>query len=121
MTKIRLADNKFVPAASTRLSLVAGIGLVVGLVIGRLTLWALAPLVAWCVAAGLYLFITWRHLLRFDAGLVKKHALREDPSRFATDTVLLVASIVSLVAMGVLLGSSGISTKMQLAALLLSL
>lgn len=103
---VKLTDDQSVPSASFRLISVAAIGLIAGLLAGFFVSWLLAPLVTWDVAAVTYLILVWRRVLKFDAAMAKKHALREDPTRGNADAVLTVASIVSLAAVGLLLVAS---------------
>jgi uncharacterized membrane protein len=103
--KVKLTPNQSVPAASAKLAIAGGFGLAAGLVTA-IAWWKLAPLVAWDVAALVYIASTWQRVLKFDAGLVKKHALREDPSRVAADIVLLGAAVASLGAVALVLVSS---------------
>jgi len=118
--KIKLAADQSVLSSSAKLGISAAVGLIVGLKAGYMFSWGLAPLITWDVAAGLYMFMTWRRVLKFDAGLVKKHALREDPSHVAADLVLVAASIASLVAVGFLLGTGSGSGPEHTAGLVLS-
>jgi uncharacterized membrane protein len=103
--KVKLAEGQSVPSASAKLGVVIAVGLAVALLVGLAVSWKLAPLIAWDTAALTYMATTWRRILKFDAGLVKKHALREDPSRPVADVVLVVASIVSLAAVGLVLST----------------
>jgi len=91
-------------SAWIKLAVAGTLGILAGIVAGLLVSWSLAPLVAWDVAATAYITVTWSRVLKFDADFVKKHALREDPTRIAADVVLVAASLVSLVAVTVLLG-----------------
>jgi uncharacterized membrane protein len=100
---VKVTNDISVPKASVRLAIVATIGILVGVVVGFLLSWSLAPLVAWDVAALSFMATTWFKILPFDAGLVKKYALREDPSRVLADIVLIIAAVASLGAVGLLL------------------
>jgi uncharacterized membrane protein len=104
---IKLSPDQTVLAASHKLALALVSGIVVGVLVGFAGSWKLAPLIAWDIAAIVYMAITWRRVLKFDADLTKKHALREDPSRVMADIVLLVASVISLAAVGLVLVNSG--------------
>jgi uncharacterized membrane protein len=70
---------------------------------------AVAPSLGWTVAAGIY--VLWNLLLLgpMDAGQTAAHATREDPSRRVAHLLVLLASVASLLAVGVLLarGASG--------------
>jgi uncharacterized membrane protein len=70
----------------------------------------LVPLVGWDVAALTYLVWVWRTIAHLDAEATARHAVREDPTRTATDLLLLSASSASLLAVGSVLvrvGSAG--------------
>lgn len=64
---------------------------------------ALGPLVGWDTAALAWLVLIWRRLWRLDAAATARLALHEDPNRAIRDLLLLVACLVSLLAVGVLL------------------
>ena len=100
---IELSSDLSVPTATVKLATAIGAGMVVGLAAVLLGFWGIAPLAAWDTAVLTFVFTTWRRVLKFDPGMVKKHALREDPSRVAADTILIVASLASLAAVGLLL------------------
>src|SRR6266436_2612555 len=106
--KVKLTNDQYVSSASAKLAAVAVAGLIAGLVAGVTNSWAAAPLVAWDVAALLYMITTWGRVLGFGPDLVKLHALRDDPSRWTADLVIVGASIASLVAVVVVLaGAAG--------------
>jgi uncharacterized membrane protein len=65
--------------------------------------WTLAPLAAWDVAALTYVCWIWLVVWRLDARQTAEHAEREDPTRAAADLILLIAAVVSLVAVGYVL------------------
>lgn len=90
-----------------RATIAAGAGLVAALVTGFCGFWRLAPLVAWDVTALVY--ITWIlvTIMPLTAADTAALAAREDPSRAATDGILLAASVASLVAVGVLIFNAG--------------
>jgi uncharacterized membrane protein len=112
--KVKVTDNLEVAAASTKLAAAGAFGVVVGLIFAAVYSWKIAPLAAWDAAAVAYVVATWRRVLAFDALTVKKHALREDPSRVTADIVLIVASLASLVAVIlVLVGGTGLTSVGQ--------
>ena len=100
---IKLSSNQSVPKASIKLGIAVAAGVVVGLAAGLFASWSIAPLAAWDTAVLTFVFTTWRRVLKFDAGMVKNHALREDPSRALADTILITASLASLAAVILLL------------------
>jgi len=65
--------------------------------------WLLTPLVAWDVAALVYVCWIWRADGKLDARQTATHAEQEDPTRAAADLILLTAAVVSLVAVGYVL------------------
>ena len=62
-----------------------------------------APLAGWDAAALTLLGWTWRSLWPMDATRTASHATRENPSRAYADLILLSGSLVSLVAVGLVL------------------
>ena len=67
-----------------------------------------APLIGWDAAVSSFSVWTRVTVARMDATKTEAHARREDPTRAATDILLLTASVVSLIAVGiVLVGASG--------------
>jgi uncharacterized membrane protein len=83
-------------------SIVPGVlaGVVVGLTAREVPT---AVLAGWDVAALVFLVWTWRAVWHLDQRDSAQHAEREDPTTGLADGVLLIASIVSLGAVGVVL------------------
>jgi uncharacterized membrane protein len=81
--------------------------------------WELAPMMGWDAAALGYVAWTWATVWRLDAAHTAQQAVGEDPGRAATDVLLLTASVVSLVAVGLVIvkagNSSGTAEVMQAA------
>lgn len=97
------ASSHQAATARTRLLCCAAVGLLAGF-IALTTGWAeRAPLLAWIIAALGYVGSVLVSVLRYDAAATKHHALSENPGRAAADVVLLVTSVVSLAAVGVLI------------------
>lgn len=96
-----------VASAGVRLIVSLAVGLLITLVIGRLIAWTYAPLAGWDVAAIVFLVWVWASIHGRDAQSTANLAVREDPGRAKTDLLLLLASVVSLAAVGVLLSQSG--------------
>jgi uncharacterized membrane protein len=110
MNRVKVTDQLTVLSAQAKLLRAAAFGIIVGAAAGSVYSWRAAPLIAWDAAVLLYLYTTWRHILRYNANVVERHALREDPSRVTADLVLVIASLVSLVAVGlVLLRGTGLA------------
>jgi uncharacterized membrane protein len=108
-------------AASTKLALAITVGAVAWLLSALYLTAGVAPLVGWIIAATTFLSTTWGTVLQFDATLVKKHALREDPSRVMSDGLLLVAAVASLAAVvGALAGGSALPRGQQIAQMVLT-
>lgn len=79
----------------------AGVAVTVG--------WRFAPAVCWIAAAIVFLGWTWVTVGRMDSQSTASHATREDPTRGATDLLVIAASLASLVGVGYLLAAG--STK----------
>jgi uncharacterized membrane protein len=69
--------------------------------------WQVTLLLAWDVAAAVYLVWVWSSVLRLDAGRARRVAASEDDSRAAAEALLLAASVASLVAVGFVLAEAG--------------
>jgi uncharacterized membrane protein len=72
--------------------------------------WELAPLMGWDAAALVYMAWTWSTIWHLDAARTAQQAVAQDPGRAATDVLLLSASVVSLVAVGLVIVRSGDSS-----------
>ncbi len=59
--------------------------------------------VGWIAAAAVYLVWTWVVVSRMDEQRTASHATREDPTRVATDVIVLAASVASLAGVAYLL------------------
>ncbi len=93
--------------ARTRVLVATGAGAVGGIIVGLVGPWWLVPLSAWDCGALVFLAWLWRSLGHLDGASTKSYARREDPSRAGADLVLLSASIVSLIAVGLVLVRAG--------------
>jgi uncharacterized membrane protein len=95
------------------------VGIGVGVPTALVLPWWLAPLVAWDVAALTYVCWIWLAVWKLDARQTAAHAEREDPTRAAADLILLIAALVSLVAVGYVLtraaSASGAAKDVQAA------
>jgi len=105
MTKKR-ADG--VPLAYTvtparRVAVAAAVGAAAGALAAIVGSWWLGPLVAWVVAAAVLLVWTWALIWSLTASETATLATRESPGRANSDLLLLSGSIVSLVAVGLVL------------------
>jgi uncharacterized membrane protein len=83
----------------------------VGCCVAGLTLalgsWQLAPLLGWEVAAAGYVGWEWVTIRGLGAAGTASRASREDPGRATADVVLLLASVASLVAVGLVILTAG--------------
>lgn len=78
-------------------------GVPVGVVTAATGAPAVAPVVGWGAACAAYVLSVWLVVHRLDADGTRDHALTEDPSRQFSETTLLLATLVSLVAVVILL------------------
>jgi uncharacterized membrane protein len=98
----------------------AAVGTALALPIAALTRWGLAPLVAWDIAAFTYLLWVWLTIWGMDAEATAEAAVPEDPTRAASDLLTIGAALISLVAVGFVLGDASTSkgaTQLLLATL----
>lgn len=79
------------------------VGLVAGFLSAVLGAPHYAPLIGWDAAASCFSFWAWMTVSRMDATETREHARREDPTRAATDILLLTASVASLIGVGIVL------------------
>jgi uncharacterized membrane protein len=100
---VTYAPGQKTTTASTRLLVAAVFGVIITFVVGTLATWKIAPLFGWDGAALLYLGWIWTTIYRLDDKLTADFAAREDPSRATSDVTIIVASIASLGALGVVL------------------
>ncbi|MDX6672256.1 MAG: hypothetical protein QOI91_2619 [Solirubrobacteraceae bacterium] len=108
------------PLAHVRVGLSFAVGLVVLVVLLVVGDPSLAPVVGWDVAGLVFAVWLWSAIWGLDAERTARRALREDPARIVADVVLLSASVVSLVAVGLVISQAGNShgaTKSLLAGL----
>jgi uncharacterized membrane protein len=87
-------------SAATRVSMAAVAGACVGVLVALPSSWQIGTLVGWDVAAGVYLAWTWATIWHRDPAATARLALREDPGRPIADALLLVASMASVLAVG---------------------
>jgi uncharacterized membrane protein len=103
--------SRWAPGASaaTRVVTAAAAGACAGVVAALPGSWQIGTLAGWDVAAGVYLVWTWRTIWHRDPAATARLALREDPGRAIADTLLLVASMASIlaVALAVTAGHAG--------------
>jgi len=112
-------------SARRKVFVAAGCGLVAGAGSALLLDWELCPLVGWDVAALIYLIWVWRRIWPLDAEQTASHAGREDPTKAAADLMLIIAALVSLLAVGIVLitadsSKSGVEIGFGVASVVLS-
>lgn len=81
-----------------RLGVMAVVGALAGVTVGLTSRWAYAPLAGWGVAALVFEVWSWAAINAMNADETRMHATREDPSRAASDLLLLLANLASLAA-----------------------
>jgi uncharacterized membrane protein len=79
---------------------------VVTVVTGTLGSWIFAPAVGWIAAASTFIVWVWTTVIRLGPTETARHATREDPTQPVAQILLLVASLASLGAIGLLLVES---------------
>ncbi|MDO8307202.1 MAG: DUF1345 domain-containing protein [Actinomycetota bacterium] len=82
-------------------------GLLAGAVVALAGSWAIGGLVAWIVAATTFLLWTWISLWPSDAGRTAMLARREDPSRPASDLLLICVATASIIAVAIIIIPAG--------------
>jgi uncharacterized membrane protein len=104
---VKYAPGKTTSSAKLKLAIALLVGVIVAAIVSKLGGWQPAPLLGWDAAALLYLVWTWLVIWPMDVAVTKSHAVREDPSRAMADVLLLVASVASLLGVGLILLESG--------------
>lgn len=89
--------------AGTRLAVSAAVG--IGVTVGLVTVVnpLLAGVAGWIALAVVFSLWTWLVVGRLDAAETHRHATREDPTHAVSRIILVLASLASLVGVGVLL------------------
>src|SRR5258708_10285232 len=99
-SRARSKSESLKPSLAIRLLACGIVGLISGVLIGRLVSWRFAPLAIWDVGALTYLIWTWLALHGRNAESTAAHASAESPGHAITDLGLLLASVVSLAGVG---------------------
>ncbi len=94
-------------SARARVALVGLVGLLAGVLTSMLGPWQLGPQLGWEIAAAGYVAWEWLTVRRLDAEATAVRAGREDPGQATADAVLLLASVASLGAVGLVIASTG--------------
>jgi uncharacterized membrane protein len=71
--------------------------------------WQLGTLIGWDVAAVVLLVWTWAAIWRLDAAATARLAVREDPGRATADALVVIASVASLAAVGLVITLGGVT------------
>jgi uncharacterized membrane protein len=80
----------------------AACGVVAGIAAAILAPWQTVPLLAWCATALVWITLVWSRIATLNAEATSAYATAEEPARATVDTILLSASVISLV--GVVFG-----------------
>ncbi|WP_369807257.1 DUF1345 domain-containing protein [Mycobacterium sp. 1081908.1] len=105
---------------AVRILIAVVIGAAVAFAVGNTIGWRFA-LVGWVVTAGVYVVWTWLLLGRMDADETREYVTREDPTRWIADTVVVSASLASLVGVGYVVAAGSRSGAAAVAAALLGI
>lgn len=103
----------------TRIGLSIAGGVAVGVVIALVGHPAVAVMAAWATFATLFTLLTWLAIGRLDARQTREHSSSNDPSTGMADSLVIVASLASVVGVGFLL--VGARDKGQSASSLVSI
>jgi uncharacterized membrane protein len=90
-------------SAATRVGVSVTAGACAGTLASLPGSWQTGTLVGWDVAAAVYVAWTWTTIWRLDPAATARLALREDPGRATADALLLVASVASVLAVGLVI------------------
>jgi uncharacterized membrane protein len=96
-------------SAGVQLAGSAAVGILLGVSLGAVVRWSLAPVLAWDFAAVTYLLWVWLTIWPMDAEATAELAVPEDPTRATSDLLTISAALVSLVAVGFVLGDASSS------------
>jgi uncharacterized membrane protein len=99
--------------ARTRVGVSALAGMALAVPAATASTWALWPILSWDLAGLIYLAWVWLGIWRLDPEGTAESAVPEDPTRAATDLLTLGAAVVSLVAVGFVLGRAANSDGAQ--------
>ena len=83
------------------------IGTAAGVIVAFTPAAVAAPLLGWVVAAIVFVSWTWADIWPQNPKATAEHARREDPGRAVADGACLLASVASLVGVGILLFAAG--------------
>lgn len=99
-----MAQSRWRTYVVFRLLVALLLGILVTVLIGTAGSWTYAPSAGWITTASVYLAWTWIVVLPMDADRTRDHVRPEDPPRgWATDMIVLLASVASLAGVAQLL------------------
>jgi uncharacterized membrane protein len=98
------------PSVRARVGVSVGAGALSAILVAILGPWWLIPLAGWDVGALTFVSWMWHSLWSLDAEDTARQARRENPRRAAADSLLLGASVASLIAVGLVLVRAGHSS-----------
>lgn len=104
---IHYAHGKSTSAAKVKVFISALFGILAAIATIKLVNWRLAPLLGWDAGAIVYLLWLWVQLWPMNGRVTAAHAVREDPSRGMADTIVLIASVASLITVAIVLVAAG--------------
>jgi len=82
------------------------VGAAAALVVGSLGSWAYSGLIGWDAAAATFCTWVWASILGLDGQQTAAHVRRDDPGRAASDSMVLIACVASLIGVGFVLGAA---------------
>jgi uncharacterized membrane protein len=101
------------PPVSVRVAVSAGVGVLTAIVTGVFAPIWVVPLASWGLAAFVFVVWMWRSIWALSPELTAKRSRSENPGRATTDLLLIGASIVSLLAVGLVLVKANQSTGLE--------
>ncbi len=105
------------PPAEVRVAVSAGIGMATAIVTALVApIWAV-PLAAWALAALVFVAWMWLSIWRLSPELTAARSRNEDPGKATTDVIVLSASIISLLAVGIVLIKANQASGLEKAVL----
>ncbi|ORW87546.1 hypothetical protein AWB92_23895 [Mycobacterium sp. IEC1808] len=105
---------------AVRILIAVVLGVAVAVAVGNTIGWRFA-LVGWVVTAGVYVVWTWLLLGGMDADRTREYVTREDPTRWIADTVVVSASLASLVGVAYVVAAGSRSGAAAVVAALLGI
>jgi uncharacterized membrane protein len=105
---------------AVRIFIAVLLGGAVAVTVGNTAGWRFA-LVGWVVTAGIYVAWTLLIIVGMDADRTAEYVTREDPTRWVADTVIVSASVASLVGVGYVVAAGSRSGAAAVVAALLGI